>query len=77
MIVEKLQSLFGQDILCWRTDFFPKFPGSKGTEWHQVETYKYTTGTSQIEPTIRIEIYTYGTHCMGLHLLKQPKKMDA
>ena len=53
-IVEKLQSLFGADILCWRTDFFPKYPGSKGTEWHQVETYKYTTGLSQLEPTKRI-----------------------
>jgi non-heme Fe2+,alpha-ketoglutarate-dependent halogenase len=54
-IVRRLQRLIGSDIICWRTEFFPKFPGSKGTEWHQVETYKYTTGTSQLMATVRRE----------------------
>src|SRR5437868_2682027 len=35
-IVNRLKSILGEDILCWRTEFFPKFPGSQETEWHQV-----------------------------------------
>lgn len=49
-IVKRLQSLLGDNILCWRSEFFPKFPGSKGTEWHQVEKFQYTTGTPQLQP---------------------------
>ena len=38
-IVERMQSIIGPDVLCWRTEFFPKNPGDAGTGWHQVETY--------------------------------------
>ncbi|WP_433289805.1 chlorinating enzyme [Pseudonocardia sp. CA-142604] len=38
-IVRRMQALIGPDILCWRTEFFPKNPGDAGTGWHQVETY--------------------------------------
>lgn len=38
-IVRRVQALIGPDILCWRTEFFPKNPGDQGTGWHQVETY--------------------------------------
>lgn len=38
-IMRRVQALIGQDVLCWRTEFFPKNPGDKGTGWHQVETY--------------------------------------
>lgn len=38
-IVRRFQNLIGPDILCWRTEFFPKNPGDAGTGWHQVETY--------------------------------------
>jgi non-haem Fe2+, alpha-ketoglutarate-dependent halogenase len=51
-IVGRIQKLMGPDILCWRTEFFPKFPSSKGTEWHQVEVYQYSTGTAQLAPTV-------------------------
>ena len=54
-IVNRIQSIIGSDILCWRTEFFPKFPGSKGTEWHQVEVYQYSTGTPQLVATERNE----------------------
>lgn len=50
-IIRRLQAIIGRDIVCWRTEFFPKYPGSKGTEWHQVETFKYTTGNDQLVPT--------------------------
>jgi non-haem Fe2+, alpha-ketoglutarate-dependent halogenase len=52
-IVGRIQKIIGPDILCWRTEFFPKFPGSKGTEWHQVEAYRYSTGTAHLVPTVR------------------------
>jgi non-haem Fe2+, alpha-ketoglutarate-dependent halogenase len=38
-IVERMQSIIGPDVVCWRTEFFPKGPGDAGTGWHQVETY--------------------------------------
>jgi non-heme Fe2+,alpha-ketoglutarate-dependent halogenase len=38
-IVRRFQSIIGPDVLCWRTEFFPKSPGDSGTGWHQVETY--------------------------------------
>jgi non-heme Fe2+,alpha-ketoglutarate-dependent halogenase len=38
-IVSKIRSLMGQDILCWKTNIFPKYPGEAGTGWHQVETF--------------------------------------
>jgi non-heme Fe2+,alpha-ketoglutarate-dependent halogenase len=38
-IVSKLRSLMGNDILCWKTNIFPKYPGDAGTGWHQVETF--------------------------------------
>jgi non-heme Fe2+,alpha-ketoglutarate-dependent halogenase len=38
-IVSKLRSLMGSDIMCWKTNIFPKYPGDAGTGWHQVETF--------------------------------------
>src|ERR1043165_1657721 len=31
-IVDLLRKIISNNILCWRTEFFPKFPGSRGTE---------------------------------------------
>src|SRR5690606_6971387 len=50
-IIEAIRPIIGNDILSWRTEFFPKFPGSAGTEWHQVGTYQYASGKPQIFPT--------------------------
>lgn len=50
-IVEKIAKLLGPDFFCWRTEFFPKFPGSRGTEWHQVANYAYATGSPMLQPT--------------------------
>lgn len=51
-IIEKVSSILGQDVLCWRSEFFPKFPGSAATEWHQVSNYQYATGTPMLKPTL-------------------------
>jgi non-heme Fe2+,alpha-ketoglutarate-dependent halogenase len=50
-IVKRLRLVLGNDVLCWRTEWFPKFPGSTGTEWHAVRDYSYASGVAQIEPT--------------------------
>jgi non-haem Fe2+, alpha-ketoglutarate-dependent halogenase len=42
-IVHKLQSLMGDDILCWKTHIFEKEPGSSGTGWHQVDAFTAVT----------------------------------
>jgi non-heme Fe2+,alpha-ketoglutarate-dependent halogenase len=47
-IVGKLRSLMGEDILCWKTNIFPKYPGEEGTGWHQVETFR--AGQSGVTP---------------------------
>ena len=54
-IVEKLQCLVGPDVFCWRTEFFPKYPGDAGTEWHQVESFSYASGIPSLVPTVRRE----------------------
>lgn len=51
LIVKYLQSILGPDVLMWRTEFFPKFPGTEGTEWHQVRDYSYANGNPQLLPT--------------------------
>lgn len=38
-IVDRVGSIVGRDILCWRTEFFPKYPGDEGTDWHQAGTF--------------------------------------
>ncbi len=45
-IVRRMQAVIGPDILCWRTEFFPKNPGDTGTGWHQVETYAIGEATT-------------------------------
>lgn len=55
-IVRRFQSLIGPNVLCWRTEFFPKNPGDSGTGWHQVETYAVGEATKgMLEPTDRSE----------------------
>ena len=50
-ILGRLNSIMGDDINLWRTEIFQKLPGSKGTEWHQVQDYSYATGKPQLKPT--------------------------
>ncbi|MCE3268676.1 MAG: chemotaxis protein CheX [Burkholderiales bacterium] len=51
-IIARLADIIGPDILCWRTEFFPKFPGVQGTEWHQVGNYQYANGIPMLEGTL-------------------------
>ncbi|MBV9267708.1 MAG: phytanoyl-CoA dioxygenase family protein [Acidobacteriaceae bacterium] len=38
-IAERMAQLLGPDILLWRSQFFPKYPGMGGTGWHQATSY--------------------------------------
>ncbi|MFC6082799.1 chlorinating enzyme [Sphaerisporangium aureirubrum] len=47
-IVDRVRSVLGPDVLCWRTEFFPKYPGDEGTDWHQADTFANASGQPQI-----------------------------
>ncbi|MEV7856184.1 chlorinating enzyme [Streptomyces sp. NPDC088183] len=47
-IVDRVASLLGPDLLCWRTEFFPKYPGDEGTDWHQADTFANASGKPQL-----------------------------
>ena len=38
-IIQRMQGLYGQDLLMWRTNFFVKEPGAKEIPWHQDHNY--------------------------------------
>ncbi|MEV4928067.1 chlorinating enzyme [Streptomyces roseoverticillatus] len=48
-IVDRVASVLGPDVLCWRSDFFPKYPGNEGTDWHQSATFASACGRPQIQ----------------------------
>ncbi len=47
-IVDRVVSVLGPNVLCWRTEFFPKYPGDEGTDWHQADTFANASGKPQI-----------------------------
>lgn len=47
-IVDRVTSVLGPNVLCWRTEFFPKYPGDEGTDWHQADTFANASGAPQI-----------------------------
>ena len=47
-IVDRVSSLIRPGALCWRTEFFPKYPGDEGTDWHQADTFANASGRPQI-----------------------------
>lgn len=44
-IVDRVASVLGPDVLCWRTEFFPKYPGDEGTDWHQADNFSNVAGS--------------------------------
>lgn len=47
-IVDRVSSILGEDLLCWRSEFFPKYKGDEGTDWHQADTFANASGSPQI-----------------------------
>jgi chlorinating enzyme len=50
-ITRRVQNLLGPNILCWRTEWFPKYPGDVATAWHQAESFVAFEGESKLVPT--------------------------
>lgn len=44
-IVDRIGSVLGPDVLCWRSEFFPKYPGDEGTDWHQADNFSNVAGS--------------------------------
>ncbi|MFG7074515.1 chlorinating enzyme [Burkholderia pseudomallei] len=47
-IVHKLNAILGPDLICWRSEMFPKYPGDEGTDWHQADTFAHASGKPQV-----------------------------
>lgn len=47
-IVDRVAAILGPDLLCWRSEFFPKYPGDEGTDWHQADTFANASGKPQL-----------------------------
>jgi non-haem Fe2+, alpha-ketoglutarate-dependent halogenase len=47
-IVQRMTSILGPDVICWRSEFFPKYPGDEGTDWHQADTFGGGDGVPHI-----------------------------
>ncbi len=43
-IIDRVRSILGDNLLCWRTEFFPKYPGNEGTDWHQASNFANVAG---------------------------------
>lgn len=50
-VAERLAGILGDEVLCWRTQFFEKGPGAGGTFWHQTSTFREASAASKLEPT--------------------------
>ena len=48
-IREKTIQLLGPDLTVWRSDVFPKFPGSPATPWHQADVFTEFTEDPLLE----------------------------
>lgn len=49
-LTHKLASLLGDDILCWRSQFFEKKPKQVGTFWHQAGTFQESSEKPKLKP---------------------------
>jgi len=47
-IAHRMASILGPDVLCWRTEFFVKYPGDEATDWHQADTFGGANGVPHI-----------------------------
>ncbi|GAA80875.1 MULTISPECIES: chlorinating enzyme [unclassified Pseudoalteromonas] len=47
-ITDKIASILGPDLICWRSEMFPKYPGDEGTDWHQADTFAHASGKPQV-----------------------------
>lgn len=48
-ITQRIASLIGNDLICWRSQFFEKKPGEIGTFWHQTGTFREASARPKLE----------------------------
>ena len=48
---QRMASLLGDDIICWRSQFFEKAPGAAGTFWHQTGSFQEFSKRSKLTAT--------------------------
>ncbi|KIZ17547.1 chlorinating enzyme [Streptomyces natalensis] len=44
-IADRVSSILGPNTMCWRSEFFPKYPGDEGTDWHQADNFSNVAGS--------------------------------
>jgi non-haem Fe2+, alpha-ketoglutarate-dependent halogenase len=52
-IAHRMASLLGDDVICWRSQFFEKRPGARGTFWHQAGAFRETSEKAKLTPVGR------------------------
>lgn len=50
-VTHRVASLLGDDLICWRSQFFEKRPGARGTFWHQAGAFRETSKAAKLVPT--------------------------
>ncbi|MCA9537481.1 MAG: phytanoyl-CoA dioxygenase family protein [Myxococcales bacterium] len=50
-VAERLAGILGDEVMCWRTQFFEKAPGAEGTFWHQTSTFRESSTAAKLMPT--------------------------
>ncbi|WP_226649406.1 phytanoyl-CoA dioxygenase family protein [Microbulbifer variabilis] len=54
-ISERLASILGDEVMCWRSQMFHKSPGSEGTIWHQNATFRESGKYAKLQPTQKMD----------------------
>ena len=65
-IVKRMASLYGDDLLLWRTNFFIKEPGAKEIPWHQDFNYWPLEPPIIISAWIAIDSATVENSCLQI-----------
>jgi len=50
-IAQRLASLLGEDVICWRSQFFEKAPDEGGTFWHHNSVFRESSKANKLMPT--------------------------
>ncbi len=55
-IGQRLACLLGDDVLCWRSLFFEKQPGDRGTFWHQNSVFREFGARPKLSPPPHLDL---------------------
>ncbi|MCG9129395.1 phytanoyl-CoA dioxygenase family protein [Candidatus Poribacteria bacterium] len=65
-VVDRMASIYGPDLLLWRTNFFVKEPGAKEIPWHQDFNYWPVEPPIIISAWIAIDSATLENSCLQI-----------